>query len=370
MSIELLHDLIIIRENNRIIVIVPAQDVLLTSVSIPKLNRKQLLQALPFALEDQLIDDVANLHFAINHRDVDGNVSVAIVSKQKMQHWLALLKEVNVTPTALIPATLAIPYQSDEWTVCLRDHESWVRTGLYSGFFCETDNVSALLQLQLANTSAPKQLTLYRFSEKSFAMDALHVNDIQPKPDDFLPWLMTAYQDNTDINLLQAPYEIQSTLPTGKKLQKTLGFLAVSCVSLLLVSHIISWVILQHAENRTQQQINLIYKKHFPEAKNIVAPRERLADKLKRFSSPVNQQDFLFLLSIVSAHLKKSSDIHIQQMDYHDKVLSLKVTAATFDSLDALTEGLKQQHIHVKQQSTTHAESQINATLFISRGAV
>ena len=40
------------------IAIVPAQDVLLTTAELPKLSRQRLMLALPFALEEQLIDDV------------------------------------------------------------------------------------------------------------------------------------------------------------------------------------------------------------------------------------------------------------------------------------------------------------------------
>src|SRR5207253_4151131 len=46
-----------------VIVMVPAEEVVLTSANLPKMNRSQLAKALPFALEDQVIDDVDILHF-------------------------------------------------------------------------------------------------------------------------------------------------------------------------------------------------------------------------------------------------------------------------------------------------------------------
>lgn len=47
-----------------IIILVPAEDVLLTIVQLPDMSKTRLLEALPFALEDQLIADIDTLHIA------------------------------------------------------------------------------------------------------------------------------------------------------------------------------------------------------------------------------------------------------------------------------------------------------------------
>ena len=58
--------------DKEVIVVVPARDVLLISAQLPKMNRSRLLQALPFALEEQLIDDVEDLHFAAGVEQANG----------------------------------------------------------------------------------------------------------------------------------------------------------------------------------------------------------------------------------------------------------------------------------------------------------
>jgi general secretion pathway protein L len=74
-----------------ITVIIPGEDCLLSSATLPKLNRQRLLQALPFALEEQLITDVQELHFAIGDQ-IDGIVPVAIIKRQLIETYLELLK--------------------------------------------------------------------------------------------------------------------------------------------------------------------------------------------------------------------------------------------------------------------------------------
>ena len=52
----------------RVIVLVPGSDVLLVQAAVPTRKRERVLQAIPFALEDQLAGDVERLHFAIARR--------------------------------------------------------------------------------------------------------------------------------------------------------------------------------------------------------------------------------------------------------------------------------------------------------------
>src|SRR5689334_16197691 len=80
-----------IAEGKEIIAIVPAEDVLLTKIQLPKMNRARLMQAVPFALEDELIADVDTLHFAVGEYEADKELTVAVVAQEKMQQWLGML---------------------------------------------------------------------------------------------------------------------------------------------------------------------------------------------------------------------------------------------------------------------------------------
>ncbi len=66
--------------DKQVIVIVPATDVLLTTTILPKMSQSRLQQALPYALEEQLITDVENLHFAIALKQSNDELTVAVVA--------------------------------------------------------------------------------------------------------------------------------------------------------------------------------------------------------------------------------------------------------------------------------------------------
>ena len=149
---------------NNVYVVLPMQDILLTSTHLPKMSRQRLMQALPFALEEELIDDVSELHFSVGEYQQDNTLPVAIVSKQKMAMWLHLFEQLNITPHAFIPAIfiLPLPYTDNSWQINDYNNSCIVRTGKWSGFACEQDNFDTLLALKQAGQSDKGQINLVR----------------------------------------------------------------------------------------------------------------------------------------------------------------------------------------------------------------
>src|SRR5262249_9389650 len=139
-------------------ILVPAQDVLLTLAKLPKLSLRKLRQALPYALEENLLEDITQLHFAIGHRQPDGMLPVAIVAKQKMRQWLDLLDSLNITPARLLPLTLALPLRETEWPCYLHNGIYTIRTDHYAGFTATEQTLPSMLALVESNPNPQKSL--------------------------------------------------------------------------------------------------------------------------------------------------------------------------------------------------------------------
>src|SRR5262249_7770989 len=73
----------------RICVLVPGTDVLLAEPEVPMKAGTKLQQVVPYALEEQLADDIDDLHFAIGKRAPDSQrTPVAVIRKALMEEWL------------------------------------------------------------------------------------------------------------------------------------------------------------------------------------------------------------------------------------------------------------------------------------------
>ena len=62
------------------IALAPATQVLLAEPVLPPGSGVKLVRAVPFALEEQLTEDIDQLYFAVGRRTARGGTSVAVVS--------------------------------------------------------------------------------------------------------------------------------------------------------------------------------------------------------------------------------------------------------------------------------------------------
>ncbi len=359
-------DLTIYSQGYDITVIVPGEEVLLTQATLPKLSRQRLLQALPFALEEQLITDVQNLHFAIGTSQADGSLPVAIITQQLMQTYIDTLKQVGISANTMVPATLALAFIPEQWQVAVLNDICLVRTGKYQGFACDHENLSTFLTLQLERAAEqPECLHIHYFSNVIIPLNLpnIIVNEIACTNKNVLENMA----NDAAINLLQGTYAAKQSSSLTKKMWLASGCVAASWIFLLFLNHIVSYFMLEHAVNKSDIAINAIYKKHFPAATSMVAPRERMQEKLKKVSN-ADKNAILGLLGIIGNSLHQSPAIQLKQFDFREHALTLTIIAPSFDTLDLFSKSLKQQGLNVKQQSASIADTQVKANLIINTG--
>ena len=68
----------------RATLILPADDVLLAETVVPGGSHARAQQAVPYALEDQVADDVDELHFALGSKGRDDLYPVAVIGRDTM----------------------------------------------------------------------------------------------------------------------------------------------------------------------------------------------------------------------------------------------------------------------------------------------
>jgi len=132
----------------RVVVLAPGEDCLLTRVNIPGRSRQKLLRAVPYVLEEQLSEEVDKLHFAVGTAMDEGEWPVAVIEKSYMDSLLAATTAAGLDVQQVIPEILAIPYAGNETSVLVENDIALVRTGSVSGYAADSDNLGMLLALQ------------------------------------------------------------------------------------------------------------------------------------------------------------------------------------------------------------------------------
>jgi general secretion pathway protein L len=357
-------ELATVAANKYVVVMVPAEDVLLTSVTLPKMNSTRLMQALPFALEEQLISEVNTLHF-VPIQKTESEWAVAVVAKEKMQAWMDLLKGWNVQPDAMVPLTLALPIKENRWRVLINEM-AVVRTGPYQGFACDKNNLNELLNMALSSID----LLPHLIEGNGVASLALN-QSINVKEDHFsieqqqIELAKHAVQFPT-LNLLRGEYKSKKTsFAQRRNIWGIIACLTIVWVLLLALYPAISYVILHQRLNNIDHKIEEIYKRHFPHATSIVAPEMRLEEKRRGSVAQGGDNQPLVLLSEVGKGIRATPGVQLKRLDYQANQLTLDLTAASSEEFAQFTEFLVSQGLRVKQQSANLVGARINATIVI-----
>src|SRR5271167_5271194 len=87
-----------VSRTGKVVALAPAAQILLAEPELPPGSGVKLARAVPFALEEQLTEDVDELCFALGRRQPSGRTPVAVVARSVLQAWLAELTGSGIEP--------------------------------------------------------------------------------------------------------------------------------------------------------------------------------------------------------------------------------------------------------------------------------
>jgi len=366
----------------QVVLLVPVADAPLFRVKLPTRNRARLAQAIPFALEEQLSDDVDALHFAIGKPDADGNIGVAVVSRAQMDSWLAQLQRHDIRPQHIIPDVLTLPLSSGNWTGLLEPGQLLLRQGPQQGLMIDSNNLGMLLPMALeeAGDALPDHLHL-------LACDAPEADDAEPAGTDPLPplelpverqqcggtplhHLSAGFDRNTAIDLLQGSY---SPSEQSHRIWRTWRVAAALAAVWLVVS--LSETALENhrmagRELALRQNITQIFRDTFPKETTIVDPRIQMQNNLNALSGgDAGGGEFLTLLSLTGTPLTADRSIKITTARFKQDRLDLELQLADLQKLDQLKVRLEKQGLQVKIRNARSREGKVEGRLEIRAAA-
>ncbi|MDH5622347.1 MAG: type II secretion system protein GspL, partial [Gammaproteobacteria bacterium] len=204
-----------------VIVLVPAEELLSTTAEIPVRSPAKIRAALPYALEENLAEDVERLHFAAGIRQENNRLPVVVVAHDKMSSWLGRLHDAGIQPAKLlaenhglpkIPGTLSILVDKD--TLMFNDgaNAEFVMQGVkpsdmlaIAGLIGETrkDGVEKSEHLLVFCTHEQDEQLNHDWIALRGELASVDVNVL---PDGVLPKLAVTVAAGYGVNLLQGAY--------------------------------------------------------------------------------------------------------------------------------------------------------------------
>lgn len=360
---------------SEIIVYVPTESIIMLKVTLPNMPAAQRAQAALYALEEQLVEDVHDLHAVVWEDHDDNQYYVAAIRKSLLQDWLNKLHAVNIFPTKIFPDIVTIPLNDGEWTVASHGAMIHVKTDSDMGFAIESDYVQSILQeILLTQKIRPTQIVVYDNKE---TIVSLLFNDLDIPIKTIIEtdqinsryfWINFNYE-GVNCNLLQGEMVRQESLVEKYKFWRTPIILAGIFLGLTFCTTLVKWVYLSHEDTVLQQQISSIYMQLFPDATTVVNPRARIEQLLASSSQSQQGSDFFNLLAVSGQVITAIPQVRLQNISYTAKQLIIQVQVQNAASLTKLNDLFKKYPIHVEQGDTTSSGATISAKFYITRHA-
>lgn len=335
-------------------VLVPGTDVLLTEPELPAKAGAKLQQIVPYALEEQLAEDIDDLHFAIGKRAGDSATTpVAVVALSLMDEWTTALKAAGIQPDSMYADSDLLPANPGHAVALLEDDVITVRPPVGSTVSMPADALSEALQLVRPTTEAAeggvgRGLILYtgaaewqRFSPQVEAVreqfEGIKVQLLTAGP---LTMLAQQLPTAKPINLLQGRYATQNKTAVGWQAWRVAAILLAGLIVLHIAGKGAELFMLKRAEKTVDASIAEVFRSAMPGNPNTVDARRQMERQLLAVRGAGGSGLLAALGALVDAR-NSVPGTTVQSMSFRDGALELKMAAPDADSLDRVSQVLR-----------------------------
>jgi len=348
-------------ERRKLVLLAPGEAISLHRVTLPTRNTQKALQALPYALEDKLADDIDELHFAIAERRGD-TILAAVVRRDLMDGWLNTLRAAGLQPVAVIPEFLGLPEPAeDAWTLLETAEYCLVRESGPRGFSVRRNLLPLLL-----NRSQPARARLFVADDATGQAGAeLRQRGVETEDagDELHAWTL-GLADGMPLNLLQGPYQPRRSQKRNFRRWRWPAAAAAIWLVLGLGAWTAQYIQLHLAHQQLREQMVATVRDAFPGATVTADPRGQLESHLQGLRDQSGETGFLDVLGAVGGAMSQQTGLSLQAVSYRSGRLDLSVNADSVQSLDALKTALSQSgRWRVEIQAANHRDDHVEGRL-------
>ncbi len=335
-----------------VIALVPASEVVTLSADIPAKGAK-LQAALPFALEDQVADELELLHFAAGARRDDGSMPVAVVRRQTLSDWLTWLSDAGIEANRIVPENHGLARTPNTMSMLVGDGLVMFNDGERTEFVIADMNPSEALAaagILGGEESAGKHLLVYcdpadseRY-EKDWALlrHELASVDVNQLPDGALPRLAVTVASGAGINLLQGGFGPKTEFADAFRPWRFAAMFLLALGALGIVAKATDYYRLSVERDALQAQFADEYRRVRPNDTREVLDPTGTVNSLRRAQggAAAGPQVFLPSLQQLAAAVASHESVKIEAISYRAGVVDVRLTAPDIPTVDDIVQSV------------------------------
>lgn len=342
----------------KVALIVPGNEVVALDAELPARAGARLLQAVPFALEEQLAEDVETLHFALGVRGENGRTGVNVVSRALLDGWLAELAAGGLSAAAVFADTALLPDNPGQIVAWLEGEELHIRVPGQTPVSVPSSPLAGSMELAIpANVEASTLgLLLYatpqdwhtRSAEFEAMRDRFAGFKVQLLPNGPLPLLATRVAQpgvgaGAPINLLQG--ELAPRTGSSGRLRPWRLAAGLAAAAVLLHAGSQLWALRRAtaAESALDASIAAVVNATFPgESIAVDRARDRMEQQLLAIRSGGGSGgDLLPALAALAQARGASPDAELESLGFDAGTVDVRIKAKSAESLERINASLR-----------------------------
>ena len=342
-----------------VIGLVPATEVLTTTVTIPARSSTRIRAALPFALEESLAQDIEELHFAAGPRQADGQIPVAVTAHENLGNWLAEYRDAGIEPLRLLPENFGLPKIPGTMSLLVDDTTLMFNDGDSLEFVLQDVKPSDVLVAAgklgdatgdddaEAESAGHLQVFCSANAETRLVTEWIALRhelssvDVATLPDGALPKLAATVAQGHGINLLQGKYGRRPEYATMLKPWKTAAALVLGLLILTVGGKAVDTLRLGQELDALQTQFTDSYRELRPGDTQEIRDPEALLRNLRQSAGGASAPPvFLQSLTALGAAVDSNSDASIEAISYRAGVVDIRLVTPDIPTLDRIQQAV------------------------------
>ena len=318
-------------EQRQITLLINAKDVILSEVEIPAGAARQLEGLVPYLLEDDVAQDVEELHFSVLSKKAQ-NAYVCGISRTWLSEILAEFRELGLEVKRVLPDVLALPSEEGYLSAAAFDDQWLVKKGDYLGVAVDASWLEALKNSDWVK-SEDEYLPLNSHSAlpEMAELDGQKWQEQEPSPT--LP-LLAKHAVASSITMLTGPFKPRSALLKHWKVWQKVAISAAVLIVIMTGYHLLKVTQYEHQASAYRAESERIFREVFPNKRRIPTMsylKSVMEDEVKHLSGTSDDASMLSWLNKLPETVGSVPGMQLQSIKYDASRGELRIEANSKD---------------------------------------
>ncbi|MEZ9891592.1 type II secretion system protein GspL [Vibrio lentus] len=334
-SWEQLDELTPYAEKRSCIALLPGNECLIKRVEIPKGAARQFDSMLPFLLEDEVAQDIEDLHLTILDKDAS-HATVCGVDREWLKHALELFREANIIFRKVLPDTLAVPFEEQGISALQIDQHWLLRQGHYQAVSISEAWLPMFLQSDWVVAGEEEQATTI-FSYTAMPSDDVQQQsgvEWQAKPAELVMSLLSQQAITSSVNLLTGTFKTKSSFSKYWRVWQKVAIAACLLVAVIVTQQVLKVQQYEAQAEAYRAESERIFRAVLPGKQRIPTIsylKRQMNDEAKKYGGSGDGDSLLGWLALLPETLGQVKSIEVESIRYDGNRSEVRLQAKSSD---------------------------------------